>query len=220
MILIRFDSICKGSISLRHDLLKTIRRVARLTGIKSRGRRGKKSEPLVYRRQVDNGTRYGVVRCKMVPPLVWRPNIVARRTNEISSALFFNLWIAYMNRNTITANGTHVSVVSTIWPRFDHCSLSPFPSFLIATNLCEIVNIALILRFVILISIEYFTPIDYLFYRSKKNWILNKILFITKNRSSRLFLTYSFSLSLSLFKMLIIQIIRRRRSIEGSRIVI
>lgn len=46
--------------------------------------------------------------------------------------------------------------------------LSPPSCFLIATNLCEIVNVALILRFVILISNIFYANL-YLFHRSKEN---------------------------------------------------
>lgn len=72
-----------------------------------------------------------------------------------------------MNRNTITMARLYALYRATI-----RSLLAPpsFPSscFLIATNLCEIVNVALILRFVILISNTFYANL-YLFYRSKEN---------------------------------------------------
>lgn len=128
----------------------------------------------------------------MVPPLVWRPNIVARSKRSSEIALFFNLWIAYMNRNTITMARIYgyIDYMATIRPL-----LALSPSFLIAANLCEIVNVALILRSVILISIEYFTLI-FIYFIGQRKLNFHKILFIAKSRSSRLSLILSLSLIL------------------------
>lgn len=67
-----------------------------------RGRARRKNRVFVYGCQVDNGTRYGVVRCEMVPRVF---GVQTSSRNERSPthgiALFSNLWITY-ERN---ANG-------------------------------------------------------------------------------------------------------------------
>lgn len=71
----------------------------------------------------------------------------------------------------------YIDYMATIRPL-----LALSPSFLIAANLCEIVNVALILRSVILISIEYFTLI-FIYFIGQRKLNLHKILFIAKSDS-------------------------------------
>lgn len=79
----------------------------------------------------------------------------------------------------------YIDYMATIRP-----FLALSPSFLIAENLCEIVNVALILRSVILISIEYFTLI-FIYFIGQRKLNLHKILFIAKSRSLSLILSLS-----------------------------
>lgn len=118
----------------------------------------------------------------MVPRLF---DVQTSSRNERDRFVFQFMDRVYTNRNTITANGDTVVCI-------DDCPLPRF--FLIATNLCEIVKIALILRFVILASIECFNA-NRLFYRSRKIEFTQNITYYARNRSSRL--TYSLSFSLS-----------------------
>lgn len=107
------------------------------------------------------------------------------RSSPSRSLLFFNLWISCIRiepRSQPMENRIY-GCVSTI-------ARSPLPPFfLIATNLCEIVKIALILRFVILASIECFNA-NRLFYRSRKIEFTQNIIYYTKNKSSRLLSDY------------------------------
>lgn len=163
---VRFD--LQKFDTLRHDLLKLFIEEVEYEEEEEEGE-GKK---LVYRRQVDNGTRYGMLFAAKWYPRLFDVQTSSLDRNDPPRSLCFSIygsrvWIETRSQwRAYTVISRHDLIIA-------RSPSSPPSCFLIATNLCEIVNVALILRFVILISNIFYANL-YLFHRSKENWICIK----------------------------------------------